>query len=81
MVFHMCLANAVKKNFKNFKIKVMHSPFKEILIFTNVFFRRVVPVILEDSNEDLTGLDAALDDRTTHDWVLIYKIIYVYNYK
>ena len=28
MVFHMCLANAVKKKFKKSKIKVMHSPFK-----------------------------------------------------
>ena len=29
MVFHMCLANAVKKKFKKAKIKVMHSPFKD----------------------------------------------------
>ena len=30
MVFHMCLANAVKKKIKKSKIKVIHSPFKNL---------------------------------------------------
>ena len=36
MVFHICLANAVKKNLKNSKIKVMHSPFKVKGKFTKI---------------------------------------------
>jgi hypothetical protein len=32
-------------------------------------FRRVVPVILEDSTESLSALDSALQDRTAQDWV------------
>jgi hypothetical protein len=33
------------------------------------FCRRVVPVILEDGSENLSALDAALQDRTAQDWV------------
>ena len=39
--------------------------------------RKVVPVILEDSNDDLSALDAALDDRTSQEWVKYISFILI----